>query len=197
MKWIERKCVWRFIWRVSKLRESGQMGRLVRKWWGEESGGCSVGGEDFVGMSLYETGTAFLVLLIAISTSLLLLSAELYFGPKPQLQTHTPHNSSSSVTRDIQQTLGSSIPLPIPTLTSQNTQRDKTHLSNDFFPHPNNSNESAHVHSDFLNYYQSPIRNTAQSADTSDPAALTSFFQRIANSNRNTQIHGKPQQLIN
>jgi hypothetical protein len=81
------------------------MRRLFFKWWGTESL-CflSNSGDNFLGMSLYETGTAFLILIFGVTLSIILLLGEFYnpvrktrqFTSKPMRST----NITSSNTRE-------------------------------------------------------------------------------------------------
>lgn len=51
--------------RLSKIRETGLMRRTFKKWWGTSSScGARTGSEAFTAISLHETGSAFLILIL-------------------------------------------------------------------------------------------------------------------------------------
>jgi hypothetical protein len=154
------------------------MGRLVRKWWGDGGGRCN-SGEGLMGTSLYETGTAFLVLLTAISFSILLLTGELYFRSKGL----SPSGTSLGLAGDKRQTLPSSSILNEPfhyglnERRSEDQDRDRTH---------------------FLRYYQNlgSGAHQLQSGVTPETSAFGSFFPRNGNY-KNRKTLGKPSNLLN
>ncbi|XP_035714501.1 probable glutamate receptor [Folsomia candida] len=84
--------------RVSEIRQSGQMRRLFLKWWGTESVCFTNSGESFLGMSLYETGTAFLILLFGLSLAIALMLGEFYIR-RPSKNSSRPGSDNSLQSR--------------------------------------------------------------------------------------------------
>lgn len=72
------------------------MKRLFKKWWGETST-CSGVGDDFVGMSLYETGTAFIILIIGMSLAITFFAGEIFYLSKRKHSTNLSSLSQESI----------------------------------------------------------------------------------------------------
>lgn len=82
--------------RVAEVRQSGQMRRLFQKWWGAESVCFTNSGESFLGMSLYETGTAFLILIFGASLSITFMLAEFFSRTRYILRKNTTKSETTS-----------------------------------------------------------------------------------------------------
>ncbi|CAG7719957.1 unnamed protein product [Allacma fusca] len=126
---------------VAKIRESGQMKRLFKKWWGADSS-CSISNSNngFAGMSLYETGTAFLLLICGSIFATGLLLVEFF------IHLENPCDINTKINEDK--------PLPSPLSASSQS----THYSHaaqiemeDNFPAANNTQDETKVSYQFNN----------------------------------------------
>lgn len=72
------------ICRLSKIRETGLMRRTFKKWWGTSStcNGVRTGSDAFTAISLHETGSAFLILLLGACIAIVLGVMEFMLSTK-------------------------------------------------------------------------------------------------------------------
>ncbi|CAL8115696.1 unnamed protein product [Orchesella dallaii] len=91
---------------VAKLRETGQMKRIFKKWWGAEAT-CSGSSDSITPISLLETGSAFLILIIGASISFSFVLIEFLSSAKQEnWQTRTwkhhlsPHEFGAPIVHD-------------------------------------------------------------------------------------------------